>query len=105
MTNKQKRRLMLGMLVGVPIAAYILFSSRGLFARLSLEWERRTVMERVKAVTLEQDSLRNAIRNLETDTLLIERLARERYGMVKPGEQVFIINDPTTAAGAQQIEK
>ena len=89
---------MLGMLLGVPIAAYILFSSRGLFARVSLEWERRTLQERVKAVTLEQDSLRNVIRSLESDTLLIERLAREKYGMIKPGERVFIINEPTEPA-------
>ena len=94
MNDQQKRRLMLGMLLGVPIAAYILFSSRGLFARVSLEWERRTVLERVKAVTAEQDSLRNTIRSLESDTLLIERLAREKYGMVKPGERVFIVNEP-----------
>jgi cell division protein FtsB len=98
MNDQQKRRLMLGMLFGVPIAAYILFSSRGLFARISLEWERRTVLERVKAVTLEQDSLRNVIRSLESDTLLIERLAREKYGMVKPGEHVFIVNEPVQPA-------
>jgi cell division protein FtsB len=98
MNDQQKRRLMLGMLLGVPIAAYILFSSRGLFARVSLEWERRTLQERVKAVTLEQDSLRNVIRSLESDTLLIERLAREKYGMIKPGERVFIINEPTEPA-------
>jgi len=30
---------------------------------------------------------------LESDTLLLERLAREKYRMVKPGESVFWLLD------------
>jgi cell division protein FtsB len=37
------------------------------------------------------DSLRSVIRILETDTTEIERLARERYGYVREGEEVFVI--------------
>jgi cell division protein FtsB len=43
-----------------------------------------------------EDSLRAAIRHLETDTTEIERLARERYGYVREGEEVFIIKRDTT---------
>lgn len=95
MTDHQKRRLMIGMLIGVPIVAYSLFSSRGIFSRLSLEWERRSLRQRIEAAIKEQDSLKTTIHNLETDTLLIERIAREKYGMVRSGEKVFIVNEPS----------
>jgi cell division protein FtsB len=61
-----------------------------------LEWERRTLYERVRLDSLEQDSLRTVIQALETDSLMIERLAREKYGMVRPGERVLIVNEPPT---------
>jgi cell division protein FtsB len=93
MTDQQKRRTMFGVLIGVPIAAYTLFSSRGLFSRVSLEMERHSLKERVEADTLEQDSLKRVIERLQTDTLLIERIAREKYGMVRPGERVIIVNE------------
>ncbi|TAE23887.1 MAG: septum formation initiator family protein [Candidatus Kapaibacterium sp.] len=93
MTDQKKRRLMLGMLIGVPLAAYTLFSSRGLFSRVSLEWEQRSLKERVEAATKEQDSLKAVIHQLETDTVMIERIAREKYGMIRDGERVFIVNE------------
>jgi cell division protein FtsB len=85
MTDQHKRRLMFLMLFGIPIAAYVLFSSRGVFARVSLEWEQRRATARIERAVQEQES----------DTLLIERLAREKYGMVKPGERVFIVDETT----------
>ncbi|MFM9061201.1 MAG: FtsB family cell division protein [Bacteroidota bacterium] len=33
---------------------------------------------------------------LESDTLLLERLAREKYRMIKPGESVFWVLDSVT---------
>ena len=38
---------------------------------------------------LVSDSLLRHIRILETDTLEIERLARQNFGMIKPGEEVY----------------
>lgn len=92
MTEQQKRRLMIAAIIGIPIASYALFSSRGLFARLSLEWERRGLAGRIEAARVEQDSLKQQILRLEQDTTLIEKIAREKYGMVKSGEKVFIID-------------
>jgi cell division protein FtsB len=43
------------------------------------------------------DSLRRQVRILETDSTEIERLARERYGYIRPNEEVFIINRDTGA--------
>lgn len=92
MTEQRKRRLMIAAIIGIPVASYALFSSRGLFARMSLEWERKSLAGRIESVRKEQDSLKNHIHRLEQDTTLIEKIAREKYGMIKPGEKVFIVD-------------
>jgi cell division protein FtsB len=93
MTERQRRRWMRFLLFGIPILGYALFSSRGIFARLSLEWESYAVRRSVESARQEQDSLRSYIDRLMSDTALIERIAREKYGMVKPREQVYIVQE------------
>ncbi|MFW6276782.1 MAG: FtsB family cell division protein [Bacteroidota bacterium] len=39
------------------------------------------------------DSLKQRIKMLQKDTSEIERVAREKYGMVKPGEKVYILKE------------
>lgn len=39
----------------------------------------------------QRDSLQRNIEKLHSDTLLIEQIAREKYGMIKQGETVFIV--------------
>jgi cell division protein FtsB len=96
MTEPQKRRLMIVAIIGIPIVSYALFSSRGLFARVSLEWERRSLAGKITAARAEQDSLKSQILRLEQDSLLIEKIAREKYGMMKPGEKIFIVDESST---------
>lgn len=81
------------LLFGIPILGYALFSSRGIFARLSLEWERRQMEFSIEAARQEQDSLRAHIDRLTRDTAFIERVAREKYGMAKPRERIFTVED------------
>jgi cell division protein FtsB len=92
--GQQRKRLILTLLVVIPLGGYALFSSRGLFSRVSLEWEKRKLQETVTTMKQQQDSLKQVVKQLESDTLLIEKLARERYGMVKPGEQIYLVERP-----------
>jgi cell division protein FtsB len=96
MTDQQRKRLLIGLLLGIPLGGYALFSSRGVFSRLSLEVEKRQLEETILTMRQQQDSLRTVLKRLESDTLLIEQLARERYGMIKPGEEVFLIDSSHT---------
>jgi cell division protein FtsB len=92
MSEQRRKRLLLTLLVGLPIGSYVLFSSRGVFSRMSLEVERYQHQQTLTAMRLQQDSLRQFVKRLQTDTVLMEKIARERYGMVKPGEQVFLLD-------------
>ena len=86
-----RRRLVLAILVLVPVLGFVLFSKRGVIARAGLEMEKKEVFEDIRQARVQQDSLRTVIRQLQTDTLLIEKLAREKYGMIKPGETVYSV--------------
>ena len=49
-------------------------------------------MTQLKAVN---DSLRQVLWMLENDLDFVEKVAREQYGMVKPGERVYRVRDRT----------
>lgn len=86
-----RKRLVVISILAALVAAFVLFSSHGLLARWSLSAQQSTLHAEITHLRQLEDSLRTVIHQLKTDTLLIERLARERYGYVRKGEQIYII--------------
>ncbi len=91
--KKSKKSILIAGIVLVIISTFVLFSNYGLVNRLRLEQRKAELNEEITLRKKSQDSLRKAIERLENDSLEIERLAREKYGMKKPGEKVFIIKE------------
>lgn len=58
---------------------------------LTLARQEEAERDRIAALTREVDSLRREAEAAETDPATQERLAREQYSMVRPGEKVYII--------------
>jgi cell division protein FtsB len=85
---KNKTVLVTAMVV-VPIIGFVTFSNKGVLKRLSLEAEKRTMEERVSHAQAEQVRLQELSRSLETDPKAIEKVAREKYGMIREGETVY----------------
>jgi cell division protein FtsB len=52
------------------------------------------LQERVDQLQAENDSLRQVLHMLEHDVDYIEKVAREEYGMIKPGEKVYRLPGP-----------
>jgi len=50
----------------------------------------------------EKELLEREIERLTTDSLYIEEIAREEYGMIKNGEEVFHITLPDTVSKGKQ---
>lgn len=86
----RKRLLVIGTLTSI-VLAFVLFSSHGLLSRMRISSEANGLRSTQTQLRHEEDSLRREIKKLQSDTLEIERLARERYGYVRPGEKVFLI--------------
>lgn len=91
----RKRMLVIGIL-SAAIIAFGLLSNHGLLSRWSLSSEQSTLSGEITNLRMREDSLRGLIHSLEQDTLAIERLARERYGYIRPGERVYRIQRDTT---------
>jgi cell division protein FtsB len=69
----------------------ILFSNYGIIKRFALEGRKNELYKELSNKKEIIDSLKNRIHKLESDSTEIERIAREEYGMIKPGEKVYII--------------
>ena len=56
--------------------------------------------DRIAALKLENDALREQARRLREDPALIEEVARREFGLIRPGERVFIIRPAPGETGA-----
>ncbi|MGE5315570.1 MAG: FtsB family cell division protein [Acidobacteriota bacterium] len=70
---------------------FMLFADNGVLRRMKLERERTALMEKIRIAEEEQRMLRNQSRALDGDRKAIEKVAREKYGMVRRGEKVYKI--------------
>jgi cell division protein FtsB len=72
------------------VGAYLFLSGEDGFVRVRAKKEE-LVQLRQRVVTLEtqNDSLRHRLWQLDNDVDYIEKVAREEFGMVRPGESVY----------------
>ncbi|MBL7999035.1 MAG: septum formation initiator family protein [Candidatus Kapabacteria bacterium] len=89
---KRRRTLAIGVIL-CAVSAFLLFSNHGIITRVKLERKKSVLLNDLDALKSSSDSLRTTSRRLQTDTMEIERLAREKYGMIKPGEKVYIVKE------------
>ena len=59
-----------------------------------LRGELRAELAALDSLRIESDSLEIEVRRLERDPATQERVARERYGMLRPGEIMFQVELP-----------
>jgi cell division protein FtsB len=70
---------------------FILFANNGLMQRRRLERDRAALIEKIRLAEEEQKILRDQSRALDGDKKAIEKVAREKYGMIRRGEKVYKI--------------
>lgn len=91
-TNQlKKKNILIVFLIAVPVLSFMTFSNKGLLKRLSLESEKKGMQEKIDAAEAEQRVLKGQSKALESDPKAIEKVAREKYGMLKDGETVYKI--------------
>jgi len=79
-------------LLGIPFLIFATFSSKGILHRIRLEEEKKVWQQKVQEAEAERQRLEKEAKALETDTApggAVEKVARERYGMVRHGETVY----------------
>ena len=90
----QVKRFILPALVGLAVYFAVFGGEYSLFDVRQARAEREEEAERLAELRRANDSLRAWGDSLESDSAAIERLARERYGMIREGEVLYRIAPP-----------
>ena len=85
-------------LIGCVVLGDALVGERGLVAMRRARQEYRVEQQKLDEARAQEAILREQIRLLEHDPATIEDLARRLLVLIKPGEKLFIINDPPPAS-------
>lgn len=83
------KRLFASLLIAIPVCSFITFSNKGLLQRMTLETEKRSMQQKVQEAQREQQKLQQQSKALDADPRAIEKVAREKYGMIRGGETVY----------------
>lgn len=103
----QRRRRIRRLLVTLGLALFLyafVFSRGGLMSIARTHLEVRSLEQEVAQLEERQTSLQIQIERRQSDPATIEALARETYGMSRPGEKVFRILE-ISEAQAQRLER
>lgn len=82
--------MVLGAMV-VYIAYSYLGGSYGFYNLWMLHRKKSALQTELAQLQARQDSLKREISRLQNDTTYIEELARKKYNMGKPGEDIYIV--------------
>jgi cell division protein FtsB len=86
------RQKLYTIVVLVGAALFGLFGGEyGMFDWLDLRRQEREERAAIERLTVEVDSLTRYAKQVQTDRKLLERLARDNFGMIRKGEYVYRI--------------
>lgn len=91
-----RRKFFLYLTILILIFAYAVFGKKGFLQRFDLEMENKELKEKLKNEQEKTIILQKEIEDLKTSEQKLEKVAREKYGMVKPGEELYKVQIDTT---------
>ena len=97
-----KLRWLVVPLIGVAAYYAVYGGEYSLLEMRRLEREKTLEAERLRQTRGEVNQLRSLADSLDHDSATLERIARERYGMIKPGERLYRFVD---SAGAKPLPR
>jgi len=77
------------LVIAVPALVLLIAGNQGFLDMYHTYREEKIRTNQIAAARMEIDSLRNEIFKLQNDTAYIERIAREKLGMVRKGETII----------------
>jgi cell division protein FtsB len=96
------KRIILPALVGLSVYFALFGGEYSVFEVRRVRADRIELEERLSALEQTNDCLRAWAEALQSDSATIERLARERYGMIRTGEILYRITDPADSVRVQE---
>ena len=82
------------LLILFSLAIVFIFGDHGVIKLYKIKNERKMIQKKIAELREEKEKLKNEKNRIENDLGYIEKIAREKYKMVKPGEKIFkVINN------------
>jgi cell division protein FtsB len=91
---RRKALALAAFLIAAATVLNSLFGERGILGLRKAQEEHAKLLREVSTLEADNARLSAQIRALRSDPLVVERLARETLGMVRPGEIVLTIRQP-----------
>ena len=88
-TVKENKRATVIVIAAFMLFLYVMFNSNGIVARVQLEMKKKDALERIRIAEEEQKKLKDQSKALDGDHKAVEKVAREKYGMVRENEKVY----------------
>tara|TARA_B100000315_G_C14294306_1_gene458832 strand:+ start:365 stop:676 length:312 start_codon:yes stop_codon:yes gene_type:complete len=98
--NKKRKFKKRGYLLSVIIiigAIGLIFNDFGLKHLINLKDKKDALNTNIQQIMAQQISLQQEINKLTNDTIYLEKIAREKFMMVKPGEKIFRVIESKTS--------
>jgi len=91
------RRFLLPTLIGLAVYYAVFGGEYSLFELRKARAEIEAREKEVAALSRTLDSLRAWVDSLQNDSATLERLAREKFGMIRDGEVLYRLAEPPEA--------
>ena len=80
-------------LICFSLIIVFIFGDHGLLKLYKIKNERQKIQNKIASLRLEREELKDEKIKIENDLDYIEKIAREKYKMVRPGEKIFKVID------------
>ena len=80
-------------LICFSLIIVFIFGDHGLLKLYEIKNERQKIQNKITSLRLEREKLKDEKIKIENDLGYIEKIAREKYKMVRPGEKIFKVID------------
>lgn len=86
------KSFLVSLLVAFLVVWFSFIDVYSLKTRWELSQRKKDLIERTDELSFKSEELKTKLASLENNQVLLEKIAREQYGMRKPGETVYKIN-------------
>ena len=83
----------ISLVVATFLIVLLVFNDFGLLQYFTLKKEYSSLDKELQALLLQQNNLRSDIDKLQTNQDYIEKISREKFMMVRPGERVYRVKE------------
>tara|TARA_Y100001958_G_C21003742_1_gene386547 strand:+ start:225 stop:557 length:333 start_codon:yes stop_codon:yes gene_type:complete len=80
-------------LIFFSLTIVFIFGDHGVLKLYKIKNERKEIQKKIADLREEKEKLKSEKSRIENDLGYIEKIAREKYKMVKPGEKIFKVID------------